>query len=62
MKETISELIDTYYAWYREECSNPWEEMEWLINCALSSETERGNVMQALRDVRKHRIINQSNK
>jgi hypothetical protein len=33
--------------------------MEWLINCALSSETERGNVMQALKDVKKHRVNNQ---
>ena len=55
----MEELIDTYYAWYMEECSDPWDEMVWLINCALSSETERDNVIQALKDVTKHRINNQ---
>lgn len=51
-----NELIDAYYTWYIEECSEPFNEMKWLINCALSSETERDNVMQALKDVLKHKI------
>ena len=48
-----TELIDTYYNWFMDECSNPYDELEWLINCALSSK-EKDNVIEALETTYKH--------
>lgn len=48
-----TELIDTYYNWFMDECSNPYDELEWLINCALESK-ERDNVIEALETTCKH--------
>lgn len=43
-----TKLIDTYYNWFMDECSNPYDELEWLINCALESK-EKDNVIEALK-------------
>ena len=48
-----TELIDTYYNWFMDECSNPYDELEWLINCALESK-EKDNVIEALETTCKH--------
>ena len=48
-----TELIDTYYNWFMDECSNPYDELEWLINCALKSK-EKDNVIEALETTCKH--------
>ena len=48
-----TELIDTYYNWFMDECSNPYDELEWLINCALASK-EKDNVIEALETTYKH--------
>jgi|TARA_R100000479_G_scaffold91940_1_gene45353 hypothetical protein len=48
-----TELIDTYYNWFMDECSNPYDELEWLINCALESK-EKDNVIEALETTHKH--------
>tara|TARA_Y100001937_G_scaffold127340_1_gene199336 strand:- start:11 stop:184 length:174 start_codon:yes stop_codon:yes gene_type:complete len=47
------ELIDTYYNWFMDECSSPYHELEWLINCALKSK-EKDNVIEALETTHKH--------
>jgi len=60
MKELINikELTDNYYTWYMEECCDPFEELEWLINCALSSSKEKDNIIQALKEVTEHKTKN----
>ena len=46
-------LIDTYYDWIMYECSNPYDEIKWLINCALASK-EKDNVIEVLETTHKH--------
>ncbi len=50
-------LIDVYYDWYRDECSDPYDELEWLINCALGNDKERENVMDVLETTYKNRQL-----
>jgi len=42
------QLIDAYYDWYRNECSTPYSEIEWLVNVALDNDKENENVMEVL--------------
>ena len=60
MKELINikELTDNYYRWYTEECCDQFEELEWLINCALSSPKEKDNIMEVLKKVTEHKTKN----
>lgn len=48
------DLINAYYDWYRHECSDPYDELEWLINCALGNDKERKNVIDVLETTYKH--------
>ena len=47
------DLIEIYYNWFNTECSNPFDELEWLINCALNG-NDKDNINEVLNDIYKH--------
>jgi hypothetical protein len=55
MKNNIDkiDLIEIYYNWFNTECSNPFDELEWLINCALNG-NDKDNINEVLNDIYKH--------
>jgi hypothetical protein len=55
MKNNIDkiDLIEIYYNWFNTECSNPFDEIEWLINCALNG-NDKDNINEVLNDIYKH--------
>jgi hypothetical protein len=52
-KEHKENLIDTYYDWFNDECSCPYDELRWLIESALNGK-ERDNIIEALETTYKH--------
>ena len=47
------ELIETYFNWFNYECSDPFGEIEFLINCALNGK-EKDNMIDVLKETFKH--------
>ena len=45
----LDEKIDNYYKWFRENCSCPYDELEWLIKTLLNSK-HKEDMMQVLND------------
>ena len=52
-QERKESLIDTYYDWFNDECSCPYDELRWLIESALNGK-ERDNIIEALETTYKH--------
>jgi len=48
MKADLGRQIKNYIEWYRYECSDPYDELEWLINCALGNDKEKENIIEVL--------------
>ena len=57
-KEITTDLgtkIKTYIKWYREECADPYDELEWLINLAIDSGGRaKEDMIQVLNDTNEH--------
>jgi len=52
-QEYKEELIDTYYNWFNDECSCPYDELRWLIESALLGK-EKDNIIEALETTHKY--------
>ena len=48
-KEKLEDKIDNYIKWYREDCCDPYGELEWLIIKLLDTEYKE-DVMDMLND------------
>lgn len=48
-KEKLEDKIDNYIKWYREDCCDPYGEMEWLIKKLLETKYKQ-DVMDMLND------------
>ncbi len=45
----LDEKIDNYYKWFSEDCSSPYDELEWLVKTLLRSK-HKEDMMQVLND------------
>tara|TARA_R100000315_G_C5178826_1_gene103564 strand:+ start:73 stop:261 length:189 start_codon:yes stop_codon:yes gene_type:complete len=45
----LDEKIDNYVKWFREDCSDPYGELEWLIKTLIQSK-HKEDMMQVLND------------
>tara|TARA_A100001201_G_scaffold134926_2_gene122886 strand:+ start:614 stop:808 length:195 start_codon:yes stop_codon:yes gene_type:complete len=48
-KIELYEKIDVYYKWFMNDCSSPYDELEWLIKTLLESK-HKEDMMQVLND------------
>jgi len=51
--EQKQKYIETYFEWFHYECTNPYDEMEFLINCALNG-NDKQNIIEILETTFKH--------
>lgn len=45
--EQKQQYIETYFEWFNYECSDPYDEIKFLINCALNG-NDKKNMIYAL--------------
>lgn len=45
----LDDKIDNYYKWFSEDCSSPYDELEWLIKTLLNSK-HKEDMIQVLND------------
>ena len=45
----LDEKINNYYDWFNYECSNPYDEIEWLVKTLLRSK-HKEDMLQVLND------------
>jgi hypothetical protein len=51
--EQKQKYIDTYFDWFNYECADPYDEIEFLINCALNG-NDKENMIDVLETTFKH--------
>ena len=47
------ELIETYFSWFNYECADQYDEIEFLVNCALNG-NDKDNMIDVLNETSKH--------
>lgn len=52
-KDEKQEYIETYFNWFNYECSDPYDEIEFLINSALNG-NDKENIIDVLKETFKH--------
>ena len=51
--EQKQKYIETYFDWFNYECADPYDEIEFLINCALNG-NDKENMIDVLETTFKH--------
>ncbi len=51
--EQKQKYIETYFDWFNYECTDPYDEIEFLINCALNG-NDKDNMIDVLETTFKH--------
>ncbi|QDP54069.1 MAG: hypothetical protein GOVbin1629_5 [Prokaryotic dsDNA virus sp.] len=46
----INDKIDNYVKWFREDCCDPYGELEWLIKTLLETDKHKTDMMDILND------------
>jgi hypothetical protein len=56
--EQKQKYIETYFDWLNYECADPYDEIEFLINCALNG-NDKDNIIDVLETTFKRYFLNE---